>query len=120
MNKYLCFRNDRKCFEEVPENIFKNRAFAIDDKGNKRYCNSYLVVNATTIVSMSLDNVNAQCLGHLFKYVGGSVSPTPWGGVFVECPTHIKFKRGNRLWLVEVATGAEYKMTSKPKEEKCA
>lgn len=101
---FLQLASDADVFEKVPEEVFKDRKFAVDAEGNKRYTDNWFFSDGVTI-NLHLDSIPRDFLGGLTRLFGVTNNRA---GRFDE-PTHIQFVRGRSRWLQEVETGRRWR-----------
>lgn len=101
---FLQLVSDEQVFEKVPEDVFKNRKFAVDAEGNKRYTDNWFSSDGATI-SLHLDSIPVDFLGGLTRLFSVTNQRV---GRFDE-PTHVEFVRGRSRWLHELETGKRWR-----------
>lgn len=101
-------------FEEVTELVFNNRQYALTDNGEKaRYLpEDYIVVNGSTIEKCSLNSVSNDVLSILTRMFSVRPFDSKVEGGYLKSPTHVKFKKANSQFLIELLTDIKYRVAS--------
>ena len=108
----LVLEDNQVAFEELSEIVFKDRKFALNQEGNPRYHDNYVIFDGNVIKEMILNDVPA-AMTILGLCRALSISPNhstlanPQG--FIRETGIIPFKKGNSKFIISTVDGAKYK-----------
>lgn len=103
----LCSEPGR--FEQVNQFVFDSRKFALNNEGEQRYTDHYIIVHDDGSVEMNFRG-DAKVVGVICRMLGQQ-PPTNASSVrgFYDEPTHVRFRRGNSRFLYDLETGERWK-----------
>jgi len=104
---YLELNDGSGRFESVTKYVFDNRRYALDNEGNARYTDNFILVDGTS-VCVTYDGP-ANTLGVICRMLGQEVPKGAAVGGFYDEPEFIPFKKGQSRFLYQLETDTRWK-----------